>query len=632
MRGFLTRLTRFSTHTNRHVSSTPAPLPRSQAAASSSKSAMAIDTAPSAQSISDYTSWTHEQLVARVERLEIELASRPDKPCPDSPGPGRFKKVTRLPRAFDPSKYSTRLVAFKLAYLGKRYNGFEFHANNTTPLPTVEEELWKAFKTARLIFPSKGQAVGDWEGCEYSKCGRTDKGVSAFGQVIGVRVRSNRPLGRNRGHLGTKVASFADAPMVEFTQQDSMQARDEASESFNTWPRPNAVELVSQPLRPSQTAPAPDEPEPDDEHDLNFDPIADELPYAVMLNRLLPPDIRILAWCPAPPLGFSARFSCRERQYRYFFTQPAFSPIPCHLDPCFAPSSNARDGFLDIEAMRAAAKLYEGLHDFRNLCKVDASKQIENFERRIFHADIEEVSDATSVLAFLNSPNFYPSTLPSQQPGFPKLYSFTLHGSAFLWHQVRHMVAILFLVGQGLEKASIVSELLDVARNPRRPMYEMAAETPLVLWDCIFAHEDDSSRTDALQWVYLGDLCGTGDSKFGVPAGGLVDDLWRVWRERKIDEVLAANLLGLVVRQGVSVDRLTARQNGRGRSQRVFQGGDAPRLHGCYRPVMQKPLMDSVDVTNERYALRKGFESAADLKQQGFRRLNKPGPDHDHTT
>jgi tRNA pseudouridine38/39 synthase len=38
---------------------------------------------------------------------------------------------------------------------------------------------------------------------------------------------------------------------------------------------------------------------------------------------------------------------------------------------------------------------------------------------------------------------------------------------------------------------------------------------------------------------------------------------------------------------------------------------------------MKKPMMDAVDVINEKYAVRKGFESAEDLKLQGFRRLGK---------
>lgn len=43
-----------------------------------------------------------------------------------------------------------------------------------------------------------------------------------------------------------------------------------------------------------------------------------ELPYVKMLNRVLPQDIRILDWAPAAE-GFSARFDCQSRTYRYYF-------------------------------------------------------------------------------------------------------------------------------------------------------------------------------------------------------------------------------------------------------------------------------------------------------------------------
>jgi tRNA pseudouridine(38-40) synthase len=180
----------------------------------------------------------------------------------------------RPKRNFDPSRYSTRFIALKFAYLGQRYNGFEHHVNNITPLPTIEEVLWRALTKAKLLVhtgtPPEDPDQVNWEGCEYSKCGRTDRGVSAFGQVVGLRVRSSQPLQQCNGDVD-KVAS-------------------------------------------------------EDVH--HFDPIRDELPYVQILNRLLPSDIRVLAWCPNPPKDFSARFSCRERRYRYFFTQPAFAPTP----------------------------------------------------------------------------------------------------------------------------------------------------------------------------------------------------------------------------------------------------------------------------------------------------------------
>lgn len=40
-----------------------------------------------------------------------------------------------------------------------------------------------------------------------------------------------------------------------------------------------------------------------------------EMDYCGMLNRVLPPEIRALAWAPVSQ-GFSARFSCSDRTYR----------------------------------------------------------------------------------------------------------------------------------------------------------------------------------------------------------------------------------------------------------------------------------------------------------------------------
>jgi hypothetical protein len=61
-----------------------------------------------------------------------------------------------------------------------------------------------------------------------------------------------------------------------------------------------------------------------------------------------------------------------------------------------------------------------------------------------------------------------------------------VRGWAFLYHQVRCMMAVLFMVGRGLEEPGIVPRLLDVtpgARFERKPTYNMAPELPLVLMD-----------------------------------------------------------------------------------------------------------------------------------------------------
>ncbi|KAH7134722.1 pseudouridine synthase [Dactylonectria estremocensis] len=520
---------------------------------------------------SNYMSWTKNGLIQRVKELEAELKSRPAPPAPEpTPKPKGKRKV-------DPSKYSTRYVALKLAYLGKNYGGFEFQAMATQP--SIEEELWNALTKACLIFP-KDDRVVDFECCEYSKCGRTDKGVSAFGQVIGLRVRSNRPLPKKRSQPSQGVEG-GDAMVVD----EQLGEKAEAVE------------------------------EEEGEEDSSFDPIKDELQYPRVLNRILPPDIRILAWCPAPPPDFSARFSCRERQYRYFFTQPAFSPDP---------KSGGKTGWLDIEAMRDAAKRYEGEHDFRNLCKIDPGKQITNFSRVIYEADIEEVKDVSSALPYLAKQEFAPAEGLDGSAIHPKVYSFNVRGSAFLWHQIRHMVAVLFLVGQRLEKPEIITQLLDTATNPCKPNYVMADEVPLVLWDCIFPGDDAAPTTtdkkDALSWIYLADDPALGQfGQFGV-----IDGLWAHWRERKLDELLSNQLLQLVSRQGGSdparrIERPeTAKQ---ANSVIVYEGGNCGRMGGRYIPLMQKDRLQAPEVQNERYAKRKGFAGSEDMRQQrGFGR------------
>ena len=37
-----------------------------------------------------------------------------------------------------------------------------------------------------------------------------------------------------------------------------------------------------------------------------------------ILNKVLPPEMHVLALCPVEP-EFSARFSCKQRTYKYFF-------------------------------------------------------------------------------------------------------------------------------------------------------------------------------------------------------------------------------------------------------------------------------------------------------------------------
>lgn len=199
------------------------------------------------------------------------------------------------------------------------------------------------------------------------------------------------------------------------------------------------------------------------------DGIKNEIRYCEALNRVLPKDIRAIAWRPLNNDEYSARFDCRERTYRYFF-----------------PRSN-----LNIEAMRTACQYLIGTHDFRNLCKMDVGNGVVTFERDIKYADIIPTIESTS-----NSSSPY------------ALFYFELTGKAFLWHQVRCIMAILLLVGQKNEKPEIICELFDVDKNPCTPQYSLAVDIPLNLFNV--EYEEFCSSTvstkeivaETCDWIY----------------------------------------------------------------------------------------------------------------------------------
>nr|XP_003417471.1 tRNA pseudouridine(38/39) synthase [Loxodonta africana]XP_010595442.1 tRNA pseudouridine(38/39) synthase [Loxodonta africana]XP_023412838.1 tRNA pseudouridine(38/39) synthase [Loxodonta africana]XP_023412839.1 tRNA pseudouridine(38/39) synthase [Loxodonta africana]XP_023412840.1 tRNA pseudouridine(38/39) synthase [Loxodonta africana]XP_023412841.1 tRNA pseudouridine(38/39) synthase [Loxodonta africana] len=324
-----------------------------------------------------------EKLVKRVQELEEEvqrlkkeqLNNKDTSRREDSSGSRKAK------RAFDFSAHGRRHVALRIAYLGWSYQGFASQENTNN---TIEEKLFEALTKTRLVESRQTS--------NYHRCGRTDKGVSAFGQVISLDLRSHFPKDKD---------------------SEDFQLKDEANDS------------------------------------------AKEIRYTHILNRVLPPDIRILAWAPVEP-AFSARFSCLERTYRYFF-----------------PRAD-----LDIAIMSYAAQKYVGTHDFRNLCKMDVANGVINFQRTILSAQVQLVGQSRGEDRWEES---------------FQLCQFEVTGQAFLYHQVRCMMAILFLIGQGMEKPEIIDELLNIEKNSQKPQYSMAVEFPLVLYDCKFEN---------IKWIY----------------------------------------------------------------------------------------------------------------------------------
>ncbi|KAK6940081.1 Pseudouridine synthase I, TruA, alpha/beta domain [Dillenia turbinata] len=307
-----------------------------------------------------------------------------------------------------------RYVALKVMYFGQRFYGFASEAQMD---PTVESEIFGALEKTRLL-------VGDKKEIKYSRCGRTDRGVSSVGQVIALFLRSN----------------------LKGNGENGISNNNSKGHNYG------------------------------------------EIDYVRVLNRVLPKDIRVMGWTPAPS-DFSARsnspqipvllylwaFSCLSREYKYFFWREN----------------------LDILTMEEAGKKFIGEHDFRNFCKMDAAN-VHNYRRHI--------------TSFEMSPC-------NQRFESNQLWAITIKGSAFLWHQVRCMVAVLFMIGQGLESPNVricwekqltgvkimqvIDALLSTNITHRKPQYAMAPDIPLVLLSCEFEGLNFSCSPEAMQALRL---------------------------------------------------------------------------------------------------------------------------------
>lgn len=100
----------------------------------------------------------------------------------DLPTFDKHKKKKERPADLDFTAYDTRFVALQLLYLGHEYDGF---ARQESSPATVEARLFTSLEKARLL------PVGaPWQAIRYSRGGRTDRGVSACGQVVAMELRS----------------------------------------------------------------------------------------------------------------------------------------------------------------------------------------------------------------------------------------------------------------------------------------------------------------------------------------------------------------------------------------------------------------------------------------------------------
>uniref|UniRef100_A0A2A4K4U0 Pseudouridine synthase I TruA alpha/beta domain-containing protein n=1 Tax=Heliothis virescens TaxID=7102 RepID=A0A2A4K4U0_HELVI len=316
-----------------------------------------------------------DDLIARIIQLEahnLQLKNIISKNFLESSKKDERENKNKL----DFSKCHFRRVFLRILYFGWDYNGLAVQEDTNQ---TIEHHLFHALTKSCLI--QKREMSG------YHRCGRTDKGVSSFGQVISISLRSKFP------------------PSEQSTQEA----------------------------------------------------IDNELEYCKILNRLLPKDIKVVAWMPIPDdlPEYSARFDCKKRQYKYYF-----------------PRSR-----LDIQAMRSGCTRLLGSNDYRNLCKMDVGNGVVEFRREIISADVLPISSND-----VDSPT--------------SMYYLNIEGNAFLWHQIRCIMGLLLLIGEGKETPDVITNLLDVEKYPRKPQYNMALDLPLNLFHCTY------DFPNGCNWIY----------------------------------------------------------------------------------------------------------------------------------
>ena len=126
-----------------------------------------------------YEGWSREKLIERLTLLESGMLTSATATVEPEP--------TKPHKIFEFSHYSRRKVALKFCYSGWEYGGLAFQLG-PTPLLAVENVLFDALAKARLVEKDAG-----FDGCGWEKCGRTDRGVSAAGQVVSLWIRSALP-------------------------------------------------------------------------------------------------------------------------------------------------------------------------------------------------------------------------------------------------------------------------------------------------------------------------------------------------------------------------------------------------------------------------------------------------------
>ncbi len=164
---------------------------------------------------------------------------------------------------------------------------------------------------------------------------------------------------------------------------------------------------------------------------VHFDTTVQRSPHAWVMgaNANLPADISV-TWAQQMPMGFDARFSAVSRRYRYVIYN---DPIrPAHL----AQEVTWNHRSLDIVAMRKAAAMLVGTHDFSAFRASQC--QAKSPVKTVHHLELLE---------------------------FGRLIVIDIRANAFLHHMVRNIAGVLMTIGAGEQPVDWARQVLESRRR-----------------------------------------------------------------------------------------------------------------------------------------------------------------------
>jgi tRNA pseudouridine38-40 synthase len=178
---------------------------------------------------------------------------------------------------------------------------------------------------------------------------------------------------------------------------------------------------------------------------------------ALAINAHLPEGIRVMA-ARRCRRDFHARFDATGKQYRYFiWNQAAINPLLRH-QAWHVPHA------LDLVAMRSAARLFLGKHDFKSFAAT-RNYEMESTVRTLTRCDLRR-----------NGP----------------LLTFVIEGDGFLYKMCRGIAGTLVQVGQRKIAVDDIKKILS--SKDRRAAGMTAPAYGLVLWKVFYGKAPNSKH------------------------------------------------------------------------------------------------------------------------------------------